>query len=203
MPAYTSDQGTLTAVGGKLPRVQIVNPGSQAPTTHDTASGTIKPGDLVELVSAAASKTFYTQGGRARTVLVTPDFAASGSVLGASRSQYGVAMKQVQVLDQDTVASLSTGPTEIVNADIVSGEFVRIVRPGDGATLATTVVKPNDAFKPGDLLFFNVGASLPSNMTGTGSWAITTNVGKALAQVVSFTAVGTNDGGLLYMRLLA
>lgn len=194
MTDYVSGS-TLGAVAGALPRVHIVHPGTVDVTTYNTASGTIEPGDLVELVSAAASQPFYTQGGRARKVTATPSFAS-----GDARKRYGVGMKQVQVLDQVTAASLSDGPMELVNAAIVDGEFVRIVHDG---TLATTVVKPDDAFTPGDLLCYDPSEARPSGYTGTGSWKITADASEAFAEVVSFTAVGTDDGGILYMRLLS
>ena len=165
-PAYTSTN-LLTDAAGALPRVQIVHPGTVDVTTYNTASGVIQPGDMVELVSASAAQTYYTQGGKARKVLATPSFAS-----GNARRRYGIGMKQVQVLDQATAASLTTGPTELVNADIAVGEFVRIVHDG---TVATTVVKPDDAFVPGDLVTYDPAGTRPSGYTGTGCWKKTTD----------------------------
>jgi hypothetical protein len=189
----TSYSTSLAIAGtGTLPRVQIVEPKDLDVWTHDTASGTIQPGDLVESTGEAQAKSYYSQGGRVKKVTAV----ASGYV---SKRWYGVAMKQVQVLPTDATQS-SVGPTEAVNGDIVSGEFVRVVKSG---VLAVTVVKPDDAFVPGCLVTYDpTGARSADIDAGVGSWKITTNPNLALAKCVSFKALGTSNGGILYMELL-
>lgn len=191
MTAYNT---SLAITGtGTLPRVQIVEPKDLDVWTHDTASGTIQPGDLVEPLVQGQSKSYYSQGGKVRKLTAAP---ASGLV---GRRFYGVAMKQVQVLPTDATA-VSTGPTEAVNADIASGEFVRVVKSG---VLATTVVKPDDVFTPGCLVTYDPAAARSADVdANTGSWKITTNPNVAIAKCVSFKALGTNNGGVLYMELL-
>lgn len=188
MTAYTTT-GALTSVES-LPKVSIVNPGTVNVWTNKVASGDLEPGMVVMPLSASGTKSFYDMNGRVAE-------ASSAAIEDGHPRRFGVAMHQPVPGD---IGLADDGPTELVNATIESGQFLRVVH-GD-ATIATTRVEPTDDFVAGDMVTYDPGGDLPASYgSDTGCWTITTDKALALGEVEAFRAIGTDDGGLLYIRL--
>lgn len=188
-PAYTTT-GSLSSLAA-LPKVTIVHP-EHAPVTYLRASGSIDPGDVVESVAAGHGKTFYEVGGYVQAV------ASGGALQGPTKGLYGVAMHQVEVMDQNLLDSATVGPIEKVNETIVAGDWVRVLYEG---TIGTTKMAAADApFLPGQLVTWNPAAARGTSLGGNGAFVRTTDKNAALAQVVSFKAI--DNSGYAELRLL-
>jgi len=191
MATYTS-KNKLTGVGA-LPRVQIVNPPIMI-LSHNVASGTIEPGDLVEPAGSGHTKAEFTVGGQVKKVAGT---VASGAALAGSKF-YSVAMRPVDVVNPDVQ---SFGPVDIVNQAVENGDFVRQVFDG---VLSTTVVTPDaGGYTSGDLLAWDGAGTRPADLTGTGAWKAA-GTDQPLAQVVAAREINsTTNEWLLDIRLMA
>ena len=174
-----------------LPRVTIVNPPNMI-LSHNVASGSVVPGELVEPVGVSHSDNIHTVGGFVQTVAGKPSSAFKGL------RRYSVAMRPVEVFNE---LESTTTPVDVVNRTIAAGEFVRQVYDG---ILMTTLAKPTVAgYQSGDLLTWDGSATRPTGISGTGAWQLAAS-DEPLAEVVSFKEVdATSHDGILEFRLLA
>ncbi len=191
-PAYTS-AGSLGNLA-KLPKVAIVHM-EHAPETFWRASGNVEVGVPVVPTSEAHGKTFYDVGGKVAAI------SGSASV-AASRGRLGIAMNETGLMTELDLASETVGPVEVVNRDIVSGGWVRVLKKG---TFHTTLLAPVATatgflaqYKAGDMVTYNPAAARATSVPGTGAYVKTTDRDAAVGYLVEahkVTTEGANDVG--------
>jgi len=188
MPAYTS-KTKLNSVEN-LARVTIVNPPTRI-LSHNAASGSVEPGEVVEPVVASATAVEFEVGGRVQTVAGTLDADLVG------KQHYAVAMRQIDVVNEYPVQN---GPNNVVNQTIADGDWVRQVFDG---TIITTLCASAASYTPGELLTWDGAAVKPAGLSGTGAWVTSPSNDVAMASVVSAKEVNTNDNEwLVELRLM-
>lgn len=174
-------------IGGvdKLPHVTVAFPGEH--WSNRVASGVIVPGEAVVPVASA--------GGHGRWRTATAADSAKGS-------QVAIALKTVQVPDRNPGSQYneSLGPNDIVNRNIVDGEYVHAYYSG---AFHLTLIDPRDTYSPGDIIGWSASGQRPVGISGTGSWRKSggnTDIDDVY-EVLEFRPLGPNlNEGLLTVR---
>lgn len=189
----------LNSAGSNLIRTQVVLDGGPGTFfTHNTASGAIEVGDLVEPAVAANDLAEFNKGGQVKKVTGT---IASGGVLAGSR-RFAIAVNPVKLQNLDPV---NDGPNDIMNAPLADGDFVGTHYAG---VFETVVVASAATYTPGQLLTWDGTATRQGSLTGTGAWADSGAL-QPLAEVVQATELTTGSAltatgqWVLQIRLLA
>jgi hypothetical protein len=198
MPAYTSSVALDDLT--KLPRVAIVHM-EHAPETFWRASGDIEVGAVVAPTLEAHGKTFYEVGGKVAEV-------SSSASIATFAGRLGIAMNETGIMTADDLASETVGPNEVMNEDIASGSWVRVLKK---ATFFTSLVAPvatatgfATQYAPGTLIGYNPAGTRGADFTGTGSFMKVTSKADAIGYVVESKKVkaeGANDEGYLSITL--
>jgi len=158
------------------------------------ASGTIKPAQLVEPAGASAGISGNSEAaGKFRKVAGAPASGATG------KKRYAVAMRPVEVTPS---SNGEDGPIEVVNQDILNGEYLR--RVYDGVVMVTNASA--SAYTVGDMVTWDGGGTPGDTDTASqGCWKVTTDPLVAFGEVVSYRPLGAStgaDGCLLEFRIL-
>lgn len=181
----TPTAGAYPLLGvGALPNVSIASPGEV--WSNLRANGIIIPGACIQPVAV---------GGKLRAKQV----AAADAI---DIDQVGVALRQVEVPDQNTGPS-ALGPNELVNRAIADADYLRRYMTG---VLHLTLIEPRADYLPGQKVGWNpVGVRPAGKAAGGGSW---TNVagdikaGTAIFEVFEYRPYGDDDEGILTVRYL-
>lgn len=179
--AVTAGTHKLTSVAA-LPNASVAFPGEH--WSDIVASGDIVPGEAVVIVNS---------GGRKAAVRATAA-QASGSL-----RRLGIALRTVQIPDLNT-GSTALGPNEIMNTKILSGEYVHVYYSGG---FHLTLVVPDAAYVPGDLITWDDTAARPVGKGGTGAWKRGGTEANSMFEVSLWRDVNTTTHeGILTVRSL-
>lgn len=171
----------LTGVAG-LPNVTVAFPGEH--WSNRKATGTITPGCAVMPTTSAG--VLYV--------------AIAGSGDSGSR-RLGIALRTVMIPDTNPGSqfSVALGPNELMNRDILAGEYVHTWMTGAfHLTLMTPAV-----YAPGDLIGWDPAGARPAGKAGTGSWKKVTLEANAFAEVMEFRPYNAAHEGIVTVRALA
>lgn len=146
--AVTAGAFKLSSVA-KLPNVDVAFPGEH--WSDIVANGDIVPGEAVVI---------STVGGRKAATRATTAQATT------HLRRMGIALRTVAIPDVNTGPS-ALGPNEIVNAKIVSGDYVHVYYSG---AFNLTLVAPDALYVPGDLITWDDAAARPAGKGGVGAW---------------------------------
>lgn len=163
----------------QLPNVTVAFPGEH--WSDGKAYETITPGELVVPVNSGG-KLYWQR-------------AASGTLDPRS----AIALRTVQTPDVNTGPSAS-GPVAIMNTAIAQHEYVHAYSSG---AFHLSLIKPDTAYVPGDLIDWDPAGTRPTGKTGTGSWRRGATAARAFFMVQQFRPYSTaGDEGLLTVRSL-
>lgn len=166
----------LTGVAA-LPNVTVAFPGEH--WSDAKAAEDITPGEAV---------TTMASGGKLYVVR-----ASSGTL----DPRTAIALRTVATPDVNTGPG-SLGPNEIMNADILEGEYVHRYYSG---AFHLTLITPDDSYAPGDLIDWDAAGARPTGKTGSGSWRKTSTVARAMFEVIQFRPYNEDaDEGILTVR---
>lgn len=171
----------LTSVEN-LPNVSVAFPGEH--WSDGKALETIVPGELV-VPTASGGKLYWQR-------------AASGTL----DPRAAIAMNCVQVPDLNPGSHYNEAlsPNEIVNLSIAQHQYVHAYRSG---AFHFTLIKPDSAYAPGDLIGWDHAATRPTGKAGTGSHKRGVIAANAWAEVVEWRPLpGDNTIGILTVKSL-
>lgn len=133
--------------------------------------------------------------GKATEVIVPGELVVpvnSGGIRGWARAAAGavdpraaLALKTIQVPDLNPGSEYSPqfGPNEIMNLPIRVGDYVHAYRAG---AFHLTLIKPDAAYVPSDLIGWDPAGARPAGKTGTGSWGRGVAAANAFFEVVDW-----------------
>lgn len=174
-PAYTSSVALDDL--SKLPKVAIVHM-EHAPETFWRASGDVEPGVVVAPTGDPHGKTFYGVGGKVKEV-------SSSAGVAANDGKLGIAMNETGIMSVADLASETDGPNEVVNRDIASGEWVRVLKQGTFLTpLLLPVADFAATYVAGTLVGYNPAGTRAATISGTGSFMAVASKADAIGYVV-------------------
>lgn len=181
----------LTGIrAANLPNVTVANGPRARHYSNRKASGAITPG--------AAVVPTYDAAGSAN--VNTPGNALKMKVAGASDpiKQLGIALRTVQVPDQNH-GPAEIGPNEIMNKDIVDGEYVHVYYEGD---FWISLVVPG-TYTPGDLVGWQANGVRPAGVAGVGAWARDSAADiDSVFEVMEVRKIGSGTEVMLLVRKL-
>lgn len=180
MSPVTAGAYKLTGVAA-LPNISVAFPGEH--WSRGVASGSIVPGEAIVPVN---------DGGREGWVRATTAQATS------HKGRLAVALKTVQVPDVNNGPG-ALGPNEIMNSLIVDGEYVHAYFSG---AFHLTLVTPDAAYVPGDLLTWVDNGVRPAGKAGTGAWARGGTEANSLFIVQEVRFIGDDDEAILTVKSL-
>lgn len=169
----------LTSVAG-LPHVSVAFPGEH--WSDRRAAEDITPGEAV-IETASGGRLYMAR-------------AASGD---SGSKRLAIALRCVEIPDVNT-GPLAAGPNEIVNRTIKAQEYVHAYYSG---VFQLTLVTPNSAYAPGDLLGWDPAGARPTGIAGTGSWKKVNSENGAHFSVQEVRFVGTGGDAILSVRSLS
>lgn len=160
-PAPLTQVGAYPLLGvGQLPNADVAYPGEV--WSNKRANGVIIPGSCV--------KPSVVSGVECVAPVVAGD-AISESGGGLRRETLAVALRQIMIPDINPGSQYNPqlGPNEIVNLPIADLDYVRTYHTG---VLNLTLVTPDAAYEPGDIIGWDPTAARPAGKaSGTGAWA--------------------------------
>lgn len=163
----------------QLPNVTVAFPGEH--WSDGKASEAITPGELVIPINSGG-KLYWQR-------------AASGTL----DVRAAIALRTVQTPDVNT-GPTALGPNQIMNLDIAVGEYVHAYHSG---AFHLSLVKPDTAYVPGDLLDWDPAGTRPTGKSGTGSWRRGATAARAFFVVQQFRPYSTaGDEGIVTVRSL-
>ena len=169
----------LTSVAN-LPNVTVAFPGEH--WSNRKAAEVIVPGEAVVPISSGGK--LYMQ--------------RAGSAAAGSR-QLAIALRTVQIPDVNTGPS-ALGPNQIVNQSIAVGDYVHVYYSG---AFHLTLVVPDNAYAPGDLITWDPDGTRPTGKGGTGAWKRGGTETDSLFEVLEWRPVNTaKTEGILTVRSL-
>lgn len=176
-----TDQGSFPLTGTeKLPNVQIAFPGEH--WSDRVASGSITPGEAVVPAGSA-----NTRGKMMLRVATNSD----------AIDQLAIATRPIDVPDPNSGPS-ALGPNEVRNQDMDPEDYVHAYYSG---AFVLTLVDPNRAYVPGDLIGWDADGARPSGKSGSGSWAPDANADiDSVFEVIEVQTVGSEF--ILHVRSL-
>jgi hypothetical protein len=181
MAVVTPGSHKLSSVA-LLPNVSVAFPGEH--WSDIVASGVIVPGEAIVIVNS---------GGRKTAVRATTAQAS------AFNRRMAIALKTVQIPDVNA-GPLALGPNEIMNTAIPSGDYVHAYYSG---AFHLTLVVPDAAYVPGDLITWDDAGARPVGKAGTGSWKRGGTEANSLFEVSLWREVNTvTHEGILTVRSL-
>jgi hypothetical protein len=197
-PVALTQQGAYPLLGvGALPNVDVAFPGEV--WSYKRANGVIVPGTLVTPVMVTGVECV-------RPVTAGDTLVASGD--GIRKEGLSVAMRQIMTPDINPGSQYNPalGPNEIVNLPIADQDYVRTIHTG---VLNLTLVVPDAAYAPGDIIGWDPGGARPAGKTtGTGAWAAHVRDANVVANSDIFVVhtlpryYGTNNECILTVRFL-
>lgn len=163
----------------QLPNVTVAFMGEH--WSDGKASETITPGELV-VPTSSAGKLYWQR-------------AASGTL----DPRAAIALRTVQIPDVNT-GPAAQGPTEIMNTAITIHQYVHAFSSG---AFHLSLIKPDSAYVPGDLIGWDPAGTRPTGKSGTGSWKRGVAAAAAMFMAQEFRPYNTaGTEGLLTVRSL-
>jgi hypothetical protein len=181
MPVFPTTGDFPLAGVASLPNVTIAYPGEH--WTNRIANADIVPGTAVVPTNL---------NGKLAVRAATADDTAA---------RMGIALRPIDVPDlaTDSQYTTSLGPNEIKNLPIKTGQYVDQWYSG---VFLISLVVPR-AWKPAELVGWNVAGARPTGKSGTGSWDVVTDEADAFGEVMEFRPFSANgQEGLLTVRSL-
>lgn len=169
---------------GRLPNVQLAFPGEH--WSRGKAAQAIVPGEAIFPINSGGAQFWQV---------------ASASVPGGNTvDQLAIALRTVQTPDVNSGPG-SLGPNELMNQEIVVGEYVHAYYSG---AFHLTLITP-DEYGPGDLVGWDHDGARPTGKSGTGSWAKNSAADiDSIFEVMEFRPViDSTDEGVLTVRFVS
>lgn len=176
------DSGSFPLTGvAQLPNVTVAFPGEH--WSDGKASEVIVPGELVVPINSGG-KLYWQR-------------AASGTLDPRS----AIALQPITIPDTNpgSIYNEALGPNEIVNRSIAVGSYVHAYHSG---AFHLTLIKPDTAYAPGDLIDWDPSGTRPAGKAGVGSWRRGAAAANALFTVQEFRSVNALGEGILTVRSL-
>lgn len=197
-PAALTQVGAYPLLGvGPLANVDVAYPGEV--WSNKRANGVIVPGSCVIPVMVSGVECV-------RPVISTDAIVAAGD--GQRKENVAIALRQIMTPDVNPGSQYNPalGPNEIVNLPIADQDYVRTYMTG---VLNLTLVVPDAAYVPGDIIGWDPGGARPAGKaSGTGAWAAHSRDANVVANTDVFVVhtlpryYGSNNECILTVRFL-